>query len=56
MRGPRRPAARVLLVPAVLAVATAVGLAAGLLGEGVADWIAWAGLALPLAALLLRRR
>lgn len=51
-----RPAARVLLTPALIAGGTALGLGAGLLGDGAADWIAWAGLALPVAALALRRR
>jgi len=36
-------------MPIVLGAASAFGLAAGLLGDGVWDWIAAASLALPLA-------
>lgn len=38
-------------IPIVLAVATIVALIAGLLGDGVADAVAWLGLALPLVAI-----
>ena len=51
----RRPGWRTLLVPALLALATAIGLAAGLLGDGAADRVAWAALLLPVLALGLRR-
>lgn len=53
----RRSTARVLLTPALIALATALGLAAGLLGEGGGwDRLAWLALALPVAVALWRRR
>ncbi|WP_156679842.1 hypothetical protein [Sphingomonas profundi] len=58
--GPRRPTAAILAVPAVLALATAAGLALGLAGDGGAwDAAAAIGLGLsPVAILwaLLRSR
>lgn len=33
--------------PIVLAVLTTIGLGAGLVSDGVGDWIAWIGLGLP---------
>jgi hypothetical protein len=45
--------------PLLLAVVTLVGLVSALLGDGVLDAVAWAGLGLPLALgawHLLRRR
>ena len=52
----RRSWRRTLLVPVLLALATALGLAAGLLGEGGWwDALAWAALAVPVAAALRRR-
>ncbi|PAX08161.1 hypothetical protein [Sphingomonas lenta] len=52
----RRTAGRTLLTPTLIAGGTAVGLGAGLLGDGWVDWLAWAGLAAPVAVLSLRRR
>ena len=52
----RRSGWRVSLVPALIALASGIGLVAGLLGEGAWDWIAWIALALPVAALLWRPR
>jgi len=52
----RRSGPRIFRVPALLAAATALGLAAGLLGDGVVDVLAWVGLGLPAAAVLLKRR
>ena len=51
-RPDRRSGPRILLAPAILAAATAVGLGAGLLGDGAVDGIAWAALGLPVAAAL----
>ena len=45
--------------PAVIAVATLAGLAAGLLGDGVYDGLAWLGLLVPVIVIVLalaRRR
>lgn len=42
---------RVWTVPIVVAVASLVGLIAGLLGDGVLDWIAWIGLGAVVAVL-----
>lgn len=39
-------------IPIALAVASLVALIAGLLGDGVFDVVAWAGLALPLIAIV----
>ena len=38
-------------LPALIGVATCGGLAAGLMGEGVWDMLAWGGLALPCIAI-----
>lgn len=40
-------------IPAVLAAATTAALIAGLLGDGLVDVVAWAGLAAPLIATTL---
>jgi len=45
----RRRGPRVLAFPALLAVVTAVALAAGLVGQGAWDLLATAGLLLPVA-------
>lgn len=37
-------------IPLALACASSVGLACALAGDGVADWAAWVGLGLPVAA------
>ena len=47
----RRSLAAIFALPALIAVASLVGLVAGLAGEGAADFLAWAGLAIPLLAL-----
>lgn len=39
-------------IPIALAVASLVALIAGLLGDGAVDGVAWAGLALPLVAIV----
>lgn len=58
MRTVRQSVGRVFLVPGWIALATFVGLIAGLLGEGGLDALAWLGLGVPLAAigLALARR
>lgn len=45
-------AARVWTTPAMLALSTAAGLAAGLLGDGVWDSVGWCALGLPLVVAL----
>jgi hypothetical protein len=50
-RRPRRGALRTFAIPAAIAALTLTGLIAGLLGDGVWDVIAWAGLAVPLVAM-----
>jgi len=40
------------VMPAVLAVASAIGLLSALLGDGVFDAVSWVALALPLAVLV----
>ena len=40
---------RIFRIPVALAVATLIGLASALLGDGVWDALSWATLALPLA-------
>ena len=52
----RRTGWRVALTPVLIALASAIGLIAALLGEGVWDWIAWIALAVPVLALLQRPR
>lgn len=37
-------------IPLLLALATAIGLVTALAGDGMADWAAWIGLGLPVAA------
>lgn len=54
MRPPPATAARVWAVPALLALSTAAGLTAGLLGDGAWDAVGWFGLGLPLAVALRR--
>ena len=49
----------VFIKPALIGVATLAGLAAGLLGDGVYDGLAWLGLLVPvvvIAGALSRRR
>lgn len=50
---------RVWTAPILVAIASLVGLIAGLLGDGVLDWIAWIGLGAAVAvlgwALVVRR-
>lgn len=50
-RLPRRTHRRTLVIPGLIAVATLVGLVAGLLGDGANDLIAWLGVGLPLAVI-----
>lgn len=42
---------RIWPVPIALGIASAIGLVAGLVSDGVGDVIAWVGLALPLVAI-----
>ena len=49
----KRSLIEVFAVPALLALATMVGLVAGLTGQGAPDVFAWLLLALPLGALAL---
>ncbi len=51
MRRARHRDGRPLAVPAGLALATGIGLFAGLLGDGMWDAIAAVGLAMPVAAI-----
>ncbi len=37
-------------IPILLALATCFGLVSALAGDGLADWAAWVGLGLPVAA------
>jgi hypothetical protein len=48
----RKPSlARTFGVPALIAVASLTGLISALMGEGLADWISWIGLGIPVAAI-----
>jgi hypothetical protein len=47
----RRPPRNVFVAPAAIALIGLAGLIVGLLGSGVFDWFAWAGLATPLLAI-----
>jgi hypothetical protein len=49
-RRPRAGTARVLAIPAALLLASFAGLVAGLTGDGWADALAWALLAIPILA------
>lgn len=40
---------RLWLWPALIGAASAIGLMAGLVSDGPGDWLAWAGLGLPVA-------
>lgn len=42
---------RVFVVPAVYAAAGAIGLVAGLVGDGPWDWVSWLALSAPLIAI-----
>ena len=42
----------VFVKPAIVALATLVGLAAGLLGDGIYDGLAWLGLGIPIAIIV----
>lgn len=46
---PRNTPARIFAWPLAVAATTVVGLTAGLVGEGGWDWVAWFGLAVPVA-------
>ncbi len=53
----RRPSSlmRTFAAPLLIGAASAVGLVAALTGDGLADWVSWAGLTAPLAAVLWAR-
>jgi hypothetical protein len=55
MRTPRLSAARIFAIPALVAALTLLGLIAGLLGDGAFDAAASAGLAAPIAAIIVGR-
>lgn len=45
-----RSTREIFAIPLGIAVASLVGLVAALMGDGPPDWLAWATLALPVAA------
>ena len=47
-----RTARRIWAIPILLGVLTLFGLLAALLGAGLWHWLAWAALAIPLAAIV----
>ena len=53
----RRPTSLVRLfgAPLLIALVSLVGLVSALMGDGVADWISWAGLAIPVAVIVWAR-
>lgn len=54
-----KPLVKTFAVPAVIAVASLIGLVAALLGDGAFDMTSWLTLSIPVAAIvwaLLRRR
>lgn len=51
----RSPLMRIFAAPLVIGVASAVGLVAALTGDGVADWVSWIALTVPLAAVIWAR-
>lgn len=51
MNRKRSSFARTFGAPALIALASAVGLVAALLGDGLSDWISWIGLTVPVAAI-----
>lgn len=52
-RKPAKPSfARTFGTPALIAVASAVGLVAALVGDGLNDWISWIGLTVPVAVIV----
>lgn len=50
MRRRRRGPAAVFAWPLAIGLVSCGGLAAGLMGEGGWDWLAWTGLAVPVVA------
>lgn len=38
--------------PLAIALASAIGLVAALVGDGVNDWVSWIGLAVPVASIV----
>ena len=48
----RQGLASIFLVPLLLAIVSIVGLVSALTGDGLRDWLSWAGLAAPVAATL----
>lgn len=54
----RQTMSQIFLIPAIIAVITAIGLVSALLGDGVWDAVSWVALGLPIVVLgycLLRR-
>lgn len=49
-RHARKPVRAIFAMPALLAAMTALALVAGLVGDGLWDLVAWAGLAVPILA------
>lgn len=54
MSKPKKPGAflHTFGAPIVIAVFSTVGLVSALLGDGVRDWISWAGLAVPVVVII----
>lgn len=49
MKRARRSAVTIFVWPLAVGALSVAGLVAGLMGEGGWDWLAWTGLALPVA-------
>lgn len=47
--------ARTFAAPLAIGLVSLVGLVSALMGDGLADWISWAGLAIPLAVIVWAR-
>ena len=48
----RRTLGAIFLLPLLIGLASLAGLISGLAGDGLADLVAWAGLAVPVIAIL----
>lgn len=49
------PLIRIFGAPLLIGIASLVGLVSALVGDGLADWISWVGLAVPIAVILWAR-